>query len=125
MKVVAFAVAAIAAVVTAAIIIPDLGRPVQVRSVSTPAPTLDPTPEPTIEPTPSATPSPAVAVAAARSSTFDEPEATESSRRLRDRDREPRGSSISVVEGEHADGCEGHVEDEEEEEEALEDCEDD
>jgi hypothetical protein len=124
-KVVAFAVAAIAAVVAAAIVIPDLGRPVHVRSVSTPAPTLEPTPEPVIEPTPSASPSPAVAVAAARSTTFSEPEATESSRRLRDRGREPRGSSVTVVEGEHSDGCEGHLEDEEEEEEALEDCEDD
>ncbi len=123
MKVVAFAVAAIAAVVAAAIIIPDMGRPTAVRSVSTPAPTEDRTLKPTVEPTPTASPTPEVAVAAARPATFVEPEATESSRRHRDRG-EARGSSITVVEGEHSDGCEGSLEDEEEEEEALEDCED-
>lgn len=123
MKVVAFAVAAIAAVVAAAIIIPDLGEPTRVSSVATPEPTEDPTPEPTVEPTPSPSPSPTVAVSAARPASFTEPEPTESSRRRRDRGEE-RGSSITVVEGEHSDGCDGSLDNEEDEEEALEDCED-
>ena len=124
MKVVAFAVAAIAAVLAAAIVIPDIGRPAEVRSFATP----EPTPEPVVEPTPSLSPSPSVAVAAAASvvqpASVDQPEPTESSRRLRDRG-EPRGSSVTVVEGEHSDGCEGDLEDDEDEEEALEDCEED
>ena len=123
MKVVAFAVAAIAAAVAAAIVIPDMGRPDEVRFVATPAPTEEPTAEPTVQPQASPSPSPvAVSVAAAEPASFAAPEPTERPRRLRDRDA-PRGSSVTVVEGEHSEGCDGDIEDDEEEEEALEDCE--
>ena len=120
MKVWAFALAALAAAVAAAVLIPNGDRPADVRSVATPAATDEPTPEATDEPSPSPSPTAtAQPVAVGESVAADDTPEPE-----RRRDRSGGRTTIAVVEGEHSEGCEGSLEDEEEEEEALEDCED-
>lgn len=123
MKVWAFALAALVAAVAAAILIPTADRPADVRSVASPAATDEPAPEATVEPSPSPSPTATARPVAAGDSgaTAQTAETPEPERR---RDRSGGRTTITVVEGEHSDGCEGSLEDEDDEEEALEDCED-